>query len=229
MPGREAHFVTRMGWLRAAVLGANDGVISTASLIVGVASASSSREQVLTAALAGAAAGAMAMAAGEYVSVSSQADSERADLAREARALHDHPTEETDELVAIYRERGLSLRLARKVARQLMAEDALAAHARDELGLSEAHAARPLQAALASALSFVAGASAPIAAFASGPPAFAAANVVGATILSLLALGALGAKAGGAPTLAPALRVTFWGLIALAVTAGVGFAVGRAL
>jgi VIT1/CCC1 family predicted Fe2+/Mn2+ transporter len=218
-----------MGWLRAAVLGANDGVISTASLIVGVASASSGRAQVLTAALAGAAAGAMAMAAGEYVSVSSQADSERADLAREARALHDHPTEETDELVTIYRERGLSLRLARKVARQLMAEDALGAHARDELGLTEAHAARPLQAALASALTFVAGASLPTAAFGLSPSPSAAENVVGATILGLLTLGALGAKAGGASPLKPALRVAFCGLIALVVTAGVGLVVGHAL
>jgi len=229
MPGREAHFVTRSGWLRAAVLGANDGVISTASLMVGVASAASDRAQVLTAALAGAAAGAMAMAAGEYVSVSSQADSERADLAREARALEEHPIEETEELVAIYRQRGLSLRMARKVARQLMAEDALGAHARDELGLTDTSAAHPLQAAAASASSFAAGAAIPIAVFTLTSARFATEGVVAATILALAALGALGAKVGGAPLFAPALRVTFWGALALGVTAGVGFLVGRAL
>jgi len=228
MPGAESHYVNRTGWLRAAVLGANDGIISIASLIVGVAAAAGSRGAILTAAVAGWAAGAMSMAAGEYVSVSSQADSEAADLKREQRALRESPTEEKRELAHIYEDRGVKPKLAGEVADQLMAKDALGAHARDELGLTEAAKPNPIQAAWASAVSFSIGAALPTLA------AFLAANgvvviVPAAALFFLIALGALGAWAGGAPIVRPALRVGFWGALAMAVTAGIGALVGRAV
>jgi vacuolar iron transporter family protein len=229
MPAAESHYVNRAGWLRAAVLGANDGIISTASLIVGVASASGTRGAILTAAIAGWAAGAMSMAAGEYVSVSSQADSEAADLAREQRALRDSPKAETAELAHIYEDRGVRPKLAREVADQLMAKDALAAHARDELGFTESAQPRPIQAAFASALAFSLGAVLPTAA------AFLAAQeavgwvVTTASIVFLVGLGALGARLGGSSMLRPAIRVGFWGALAMAVTAGIGTVIGKAL
>ena len=193
MPGAESHYVNRAGWLRAAVLGANDGIISTASLVVGVAAAAGSRGEILTAAIAGWAAGAMSMAAGEYVSVSSQADSEAADLAREQRALTQSPTQERQELAHIYEDRGVKPKLARQVADQLMAKDALAAHARDELGLSEGTAPKPIQAAFASAVAFSLGAAMPtLAAFLATREA-AMVVVSGAALVFLVALGALGA------------------------------------
>jgi VIT1/CCC1 family predicted Fe2+/Mn2+ transporter len=229
MPGAESHYVNRAGWLRAAVLGANDGIISTASLIVGVAAASGSRGEILTAAVAGWAAGAMSMAAGEYVSVSSQADSEAADLEREQRALAEQPGEEKAELAHIYEERGVQPKLARKVAKQLMAKDALAAHARDELGLAEAATPRPIQAAAASAIAFSVGAAMPTLAAFLAPQGAIATAVSVAALVFLVALGALGAKLGGAPMLKPALRVGFWGALAMAVTAGIGALVGRAV
>ena len=229
MPGAESHYVKRAGWLRAAVLGANDGIISTASLIVGVAAAAGSRGEILTAAIAGWAAGAMSMAAGEYVSVSSQADSEAADLMRERRALNESPTEEKQELAHIYEERGLQPKLAKRVARQLMRKDALAAHARDELGFAEGAEAKPIQAAFASAVSFSLGAAMPtLAAFLAARDAVVAA-VPTAALVFLIALGALGAWAGGAPVIRPALRVGFWGALAMAVTAGIGALVGKAV
>jgi vacuolar iron transporter family protein len=229
MPGAESHYVNRAGWLRAAVLGANDGIISTASLVVGVAAAAGSRGEILTAAIAGWAAGAMSMAAGEYVSVSSQADSEAADLAREQRALTQSPTQERQELAHIYEDRGVKPKLARQVADQLMAKDALAAHARDELGLSEGAAPKPIQAAFASAVAFSVGAAMPtLAAFLATREA-AIVVVSGAALVFLVALGALGAWAGGAPVVRPALRVGFWGALAMAVTAGIGAMIGRAV
>jgi len=229
MPGPEKHYVNRTGWLRAAVLGANDGLISTASLIVGVASASSGRAEILTAAFAGWAAGAMAMAAGEYVSVSSQADLEAADLERERRALEEQPEAELQELTAIYEHRGVSHMLAGEVATELMKEDALAAHARDELGLNEGSRTNPILAASASAVSFSAGALAPTLAAFLVPRAAIVPAAALATLLLLAALGALGGWLGGAPMLKPALRVTFWGALALAVTAGVGALIGKAV
>ena len=229
MPEAESHYVNCTGWLRAAVLGANDGIISTASLIVGVASAEGTRAAVLTAAIAGWAAGAMSMAAGEYVSVSSQADSEAADLEREQRALRERPAEEKEELAHIYEDRGLKPKLAQQVAGQLMAKDALDAHARDELGLSEGAKPRPVQAAFASALAFSVGAALPtLAAFLAASGA-AVLVVPAAALVFLVALGALGARLGGAPMLKAALRVGFWGALAMAVTAGVGALVGRAV
>ncbi|HEY1781950.1 MAG TPA: VIT1/CCC1 transporter family protein [Roseiarcus sp.] len=229
MPGAESHYVNRTAWLRAAVLGANDGIISTASLIMGVAAATGARTEILTAAVAGWAAGAMSMAAGEYVSVSSQADSERADLAREQRALRERPAEERQELAQIYEERGLKPKLAQQVAGQLMAKDALDAHARDELGLDERAQPKPIQAALASALAFSVGAAAPtLTAFLAPQDAVVKAVPV-AALAFLLALGALGARAGGAPMLKPALRVGFWGALAMAVTAGIGALIGKAV
>ena len=199
MPNMESHYVNRAGWLRAAVLGANDGIISTASLIVGVASADGTRAAVLTAAVAGWAAGAMSMAAGEYVSVSSQADSEAADLKREQRALRERPGAEKAELAHIYQERGVQPKLAREVADQLMAKDALAAHARDELGLSEAAAPRPIQAAWTSAVSFSIGAALPTLAAFLAPSNAVVLVVPLAALIFLVALGAVGARAGGAP------------------------------
>jgi vacuolar iron transporter family protein len=229
MPNMESHYVNRSGWLRAAVLGANDGIISTASLIVGVASADGTRVAVLTAAVAGWAAGAMSMAAGEYVSVSSQADSEAADLKREQRALRERPGAEKAELAHIYQERGVQPQLAREVADQLMAKDALAAHARDELGLSEAAAPRPIQAAWTSAVSFSIGAALPTLAAFLAPSNAVVLVVPLAALIFLIALGAVGARAGGAPGIRPALRVGFWGALAMAVTAGIGALVGKAI
>ena len=225
----ESHYVNRAGWLRAAVLGANDGIISTASLIVGVASADGTRAAVLTAAVAGWAAGAMSMAAGEYVSVSSQADSEAADLKREQRALRERPGAEKAELAHIYEERGVQPKLAREVADQLMAKDALAAHARDELGLTEATTPRPIQAAWASAVSFSVGAALPTLAAFLAPSNAVILVVPLAALIFLVALGAVGARAGGAPPVRPALRVGFWGALAMAVTAGIGALIGKAI
>jgi len=224
----ERHFVGRTGWLRAAVLGANDGVISTASLIVGVASADHSATAVLTAGVAGMIAGAMSMAAGEYVSVSSQSDTEKADLVRELRELSNDPESETAELARIYVRRGVEPATARDVAVQLMAKDALAAHARDELGISDATTPRPIQAALASGASFSCGAVLPIVATLVAPVALLSPVVAGASLASLAMLGALGARAGGAAALWPALRVAFWGALAMGITAGVGALIGRA-
>ena len=225
---RERHGLTRSGWLRAAVLGANDGIVSTASLVIGVAAAGAGRGAVLTAGIAGLVAGAMSMAAGEYVSVSSQADTERSDLARERRELEEDPEAEHRELAAIYVGRGLDPRLASEVARQLAAKDALAAHARDELGISEALRARPIQAALASAASFAAGATLPVVTAALAP-AGAAKTVIATLSLVLLAvLGAIAARVGHADIAKGALRVTFWGAIAMAVTAAIGSAFGVA-
>jgi VIT1/CCC1 family predicted Fe2+/Mn2+ transporter len=222
MAHRERHRTAHIGWLRAAVLGANDGLISTSSLVVGVASAEVAHGAVLLTALAGLVAGALSMAAGEYVSVSSQSDTEQADLARERRELADQPGSEHAELVAIYVQRGLSPALAEEVATQLMAHDALAAHARDELGLSELTLARPLQAALASAASFAAGALLPLVVVLLAPGAsIVPATIVGSLVL-LAGLGALAARLGGAPLLPGTLRVTFWGAVAMGVTAVVG-------
>jgi VIT1/CCC1 family predicted Fe2+/Mn2+ transporter len=229
MPGAESHYVNRTGWLRAAVLGANDGIISTASLIVGVAAAAGSRGEILTAAIAGWAAGAMSMAAGEYVSVSSQADSEAADLKREQRALRERPVEEKEELAHIYEERGLKPKLAEQVVGQLMAKDALDAHARDELGLSEGDKPRPIQAAFASAAAFSIGAVAPTVMAFLAPQGAVVEAVSVAALIFLVALGALGARLGGAPMLKAALRVGFWGALAMAVTTGIGALVGKAV
>ena len=218
----ERHLVARIGWLRAAVLGANDGIVSTASLIVGVAAAGTERGDIVIAGTAALVAGAMSMAAGEYVSVSSQSDTERADLAREAKELRDDPAFELAELSQIYVERGLNPTLAREVATQLMANDALAAHARDELHIVEATAARPVQAALASAATFAAGACLPLIVALAAPAPWMVVCVVAASLASLAALGALGAGAGGAHLAKGLARVTLWGALALAVTAAVG-------
>jgi VIT1/CCC1 family predicted Fe2+/Mn2+ transporter len=216
------HVVTRIGWLRAAVLGANDGIVSTASLIVGVASAAAGRSEILVAGVAGLVAGAMSMAAGEYVSVSSQADAESADLERERHELVANVAAEKQELADIYVERGLDPGLAGQVAEQLMAHDALAAHAREELGISEITTARPVQAALASATSFATGAAVPLVAVVASPHNIVTPVVAGVTLVALAALGALGARAGGAGIAKPAIRVTFWGALAMAITAGIG-------
>ena len=229
MPPPAAHFVNRAGWLRAAVLGANDGIISTASLIVGVASAGATRGEILTAAVAGWAAGAMAMAAGEYVSVSSQADSEAADLERERHSLEETPDVETRELTLIYQRRGLAPALARQVAQELMAKDALSAHARDELGISESRSANPILAAFTSAISFSAGAAMPTLAAFLSPREATVAVVSLATLVFLAALGALGGWMGGAAIVKPTLRVAFWGALAMAVTAAIGALIGKAL
>ncbi|MGB7974933.1 MAG: VIT family protein [Roseiarcus sp.] len=225
----ENHLIGRTGWLRAAVLGANDGIISTASLIVGVAAAATSSSEILTAGVAGMIAGSMSMAAGEYVSVSSQSDTETADLALERRELLDDPQFETNELARIYIRRGIEPTLARQVAEQLMAKDALGAHARDELGMSETTTAKPLQAALTSAATFAAGAALPIMALLVAPQHLVVPTVVSTTLVFLALLGALGAKAGGAGILKPMFRVAFWGSLALAITAGVGALVGKAI
>ena len=221
-PRQERHTVERVGWLRAAVLGANDGIVSTASLIVGVAAAGAPAQQILLSGVAGLVAGAMSMAAGEYVSVSSQADAERADLAREAAELRDDPSFEFAELQSIYEGRGVSPELARQVAAQLMAKDPLKAHARDELGLSETTQARPIQAALTSALTFSAGAFLPLGATLLIPENLLAVTVSLFAILCLAVLGAVGAGAGGAPIGKAILRVTFWGSLALLATAAIG-------
>jgi VIT1/CCC1 family predicted Fe2+/Mn2+ transporter len=218
----ERHAVWRIGWLRAAVLGANDGIVSTASLIVGVAAAGATRADILISGVAGLVAGAMSMAAGEYVSVSSQADSEAADLARERRELTAVPDQELAELTSIYIDRGLEPALAREVATRLTANDALGAHARDELGISEITTARPLQAASTSAATFSVGAAMPLLAALVAPAAMLIALVSGISLLFLAALGAVGAKTGGAAIARPTLRVAFWGALAMALTAGIG-------
>jgi VIT1/CCC1 family predicted Fe2+/Mn2+ transporter len=223
---REAHLVERVGWLRAAVLGANDGIVSTASLVLGVAAASSGKGEAIVAGMAALAAGAMSMAAGEYVSVSSQSDTERADIARETRELADQPEAELEELTGIYVSRGLDEALARQVATQLTARDALAAHARDELGISDMSTARPVQAALTSAATFAAGAAAPMLVLALTPMAWVSPAVAAASLVFLAVLGAVGARAGGADMLKATVRVTFWGALAMAVTAGVGLLFG---
>ncbi|RUW61115.1 VIT family protein [Mesorhizobium sp. M7A.F.Ca.US.008.03.1.1] len=225
----ENHLVSRIGWLRAAVLGANDGIVSTASLIVGVAAANAAASNVLVAGIAGLVAGAMSMAAGEYVSVSSQSDTERADLAREKGELATQPDFERLELADIYVKRGVEPTLALQVADQLMAKDALGAHARDELGISEVTTARPIQAALASAAAFSVGAAMPLAMVLVSPSAWLAATVSVASLLFLAVLGAIGAKAGGADVMRATLRVTFWGALAMALTAGIGAVVGTAI
>jgi VIT1/CCC1 family predicted Fe2+/Mn2+ transporter len=222
----ERHYTQRIGWLRAAVLGANDGIVSTASLVVGVAAAESARAGVLLAGVAGLVAGAMSMAAGEYVSVSSQADTERADLERERRELEASPEHELAELQRIYVERGLDPDLARRVAEQLTARGALAAHARDELGFSTMHAARPVQAALASAGTFAVGAALPLIVAALVPENNIIMAVSGSSLVFLAFLGSLAASAGGAGRVRGALRVTFWGALAMALTALVGRAFG---
>jgi len=217
-----SHLVNRIGWLRAAVLGANDGIISTASLIVGVAAAAATQNGVLVAGVAGLVAGAMAMATGEYVSVSSQSDAERADLALERKELSDNPEYELNELAEIYVKRGVDQALARQVAQQLTAKDALGAHARDELGISEHTTARPVQAALTSAASFSVGAAMPLLMVVVSPTGALVPIVFAASLGFLALLGAIGAKAGGANILRATVRVTFWGALAMALTAGIG-------
>jgi VIT1/CCC1 family predicted Fe2+/Mn2+ transporter len=218
----ERHRTHRTGWLRAAVLGANDGIVSTASLVLGVAAAGASSQGILIAGVAGLVAGAMSMAAGEYVSVSSQADTERADLARESQELAANPEAEHAELTGIYVKRGLDATLAASVATQLMQHDALGAHSRDELGISETLAARPVQAALASAGTFAVGAALPLLMVVWLPVSALMWGVSGSSLLFLAMLGVLAARAGGAPLGASALRVTFWGALAMALTAAVG-------
>jgi VIT1/CCC1 family predicted Fe2+/Mn2+ transporter len=218
----ESHLVSRIGWLRAAVLGANDGIVSTASLIVGVAAASAASSDVLVVGVAGLVAGAMSMAAGEYVSVSSQSDTEQADLARERAELAAQPEFERAELAQIYIARGVSPDLAQQVADQLMAKDALGAHARDELGISAVTTARPIQAALTSAATFATGAALPLAMVLLVPRAALVAGVSIASLAFLAVLGAVGARAGNANMARAALRVTFWGALAMALTAGIG-------
>ena len=218
----ERHYTRRTGWLRAAVLGANDGIVSTASLLVGVASARATHANVLVAGVAGLVAGAMSMAAGEYVSVSSQADTERADVERERRELARNDAYEREELATIYVGRGLDLSLAKQVAAQLMARDALSAHSRDELGISDALSARPIQAALASAGTFAVGAAVPLMTAVVVPETSVIPFVVGSSLLCLTLLGGLAAGAGGAPRIAGARRVLFWGALAMGLTAGVG-------
>jgi VIT1/CCC1 family predicted Fe2+/Mn2+ transporter len=224
----ERHYTHRIGWLRAAVLGANDGIVSTAALVVGVAAAETGRSGVLVAGVAGLVAGAMSMAAGEYVSVSSQADTERADLARETRELAESPEAELRELQNIYISRGLDADLALRVAEQLSAGDRLAAHARDELGITEAQAAKPIQAALASAGTFSVGAALPLVIAALSPLRLVIALVTIASLICLGALGALAAGAGGAGRWRGAIRVTFWSALAMALTAFVGRVFGAA-
>ncbi|HTV34174.1 MAG TPA: VIT family protein [Methylocella sp.] len=226
---RERHAVERIGWLRAAVLGANDGIISTASLIAGVAAASPSRGDILLSGVAALVAGSMSMAAGEYVSVSSQADSEAAELNRERRELADDVIYEVDELTQIYVARGVEPDLARNVAIQLMEKDALGAHARDELGITDIVSARPLQAAFASAVTFASGAALPLLAALLAPKTSILPAVFGISIVVLAGLGALGARLGGAEIFKPALRVSFWGALAIFMTAGIGSLIGRSL
>jgi VIT1/CCC1 family predicted Fe2+/Mn2+ transporter len=226
---REHHLVQRIGWLRAAVLGANDGIVSTASLVVGVAAAAASKSDILLAAVAALVAGAMSMAAGEYVSVSSQADTEKADLARERDELRTSPDAEQDELAAIYVKRGIDQDLARRVARDLMEKDALAAHARDELGISKISVAQPVQAALTSAACFSVGAAMPVLAVLLAPAHSVVLAVAASSLIYLAVLGIIGAKAGGAAILPATIRVTFWGALAMAVTAGIGLLIGKAV
>ncbi len=223
----ENHLVKRIGWLRAAVLGANDGIISTASLVLGVASAAAARNDIMLTGVAGLVAGAMSMAAGEYVSVSSQSDTEHADLRREKRELAEDPVFEREELAQLYVARGVEAGLAREVATQLMAKDALGAHAQDELGISEISTARPVQAALASAATFSVGAAAPLLLVLLSPSNFLMPAVAIGSLLFLSLLGAVGAKAGGAGLLKPTVRVTFWGAFAMGLTAGIGAVFGK--
>ncbi|WP_313319126.1 VIT family protein [Stenotrophomonas sp.] len=218
----ETHRSDRVGWLRAAVLGANDGIVSVAGLVVGVAASGASASTLLATGVAGTVAGAMSMAAGEYVSVMSQADAERADLAVERRELHEDPHSELEELAGIYRRRGLSPVLAQQVAEQLTAHDALAAHARDELGITEELRARPLQAALASACAFTVGAALPVLSALLAPAALVAQVTTGATLIGLSITGALAAQAGGASPLRGAVRVVFWGALAMGAAAAIG-------
>jgi VIT1/CCC1 family predicted Fe2+/Mn2+ transporter len=218
----EYHLVSRIGWLRAAVLGANDGILSTASLIVGVAAAAATKNAVLVAGVAGLVAGAMSMATGEYVSVSSQSDTEQADLARERNELRDNAEFEKEELAQIYVKRGLELPLAQQVAQQLMAKDALTTHAREELGISEITNARPVQAALTSALTFSIGAALPLLMVVISPIGAIVPIVFVASLGFLALLGAIGARAGGANVFRAMARVTFWGVLAMALTAGIG-------
>ncbi len=225
----ESHLVERIGWLRAAVLGANDGIVSTASLIVGVAAAAASTGEVLVSGIAGLVAGAMSMAAGEYVSVSSQSDTERADIARETKELASQPEFERHELQEFYVRRGLDEALALKVADQLMAKDALAAHALDELGISQTTKAKPVQAALTSALTFAVGAAMPLGMVLVSPTPYLVSAVSIASLLFLALLGAIGARAGGANVWKATARVTFWGALAMAATAGIGALVGTAV
>lgn len=225
----ERHASSRIGWLRAAVLGANDGIVSTASLIVGVAASDASRSSVLVAGVAALFAGAMSMAAGEYVSVSSQSDTEQADLARERQELATDPEFEKEELAQIYVARGVETGLARQVAQQLMAKDALGAHARDELGISEISTARPVQAALASAATFSLGAAAPLALVLVSPSNLTIPLVSIGSLVFLALLGMIGAWTGGADIMKPTIRVTFWGAFAMGLTAAIGALVGRAV
>jgi VIT1/CCC1 family predicted Fe2+/Mn2+ transporter len=222
----EVHMVHRIGWLRAAVLGANDGLVSTASLVVGVATAGSGRPEILIAGLAGLVAGAMSMAAGEYVSVSSQTDAEQADIARETKELAETPQAELEELTGIYVARGLDETLARQVAVQLTEKDALGAHVRDELGISETVVAHPIQAALVSAATFGVGAAVPLIVAILTPTAQISLVVALTTLVALAVLGGLGAMAGGAGVAKGAMRVTFWGALAMAATAAVGMIFG---
>lgn len=226
MAHEEVHRTHRIGWLRAAVLGANDGIVSTASLIIGVAASGASRSEVLVAGMAGLVAGAMSMAAGEYVSVSSQADTEAADIERERTELSDEPERELDELTSMYEARGLDAGLARQVAEGLTAHDALGTHAREELGISDTMAARPVQAAVTSAATFAVGAALPLLAAALAAGTAQIALVAITALVFLAALGAVGARAGGAPMVAAAVRVTFWGALAMVVTALIGSAFG---
>ncbi|WP_062120442.1 MULTISPECIES: VIT1/CCC1 transporter family protein [Sphingobium] len=223
------HYVNRVGWLRAAVLGANDGIVSTASLLAGIAASGASSDVILLSGIAALFAGAMSMAAGEYVSVSAQSDTERADLAKEKRAIAQQPDVELQELRNIYVERGLKPELAEEVARQLMEADALAAHARDELGISEISTARPVQAALTSAATFSAGAVAPVLAAAVSPAPVALVVVVVTSLLCLALLGYVGARLGGGKIVRSVGRVVFWGMLAMAVTAGAGRLFGAAI
>ena len=229
MRHRERHRTDRIGWLRAAVLDANDGIVSTASLVVGVAAADAGRSNILVAGVAGLVAGALSMAAGEYVSVSSQADTERADLTRERGELASDPAAEEEELAGIYVGRGLEPSLARSVAQQLMARDALGAHARDELGMSDGLAARPLQAAVASAGTFAVGAGLPLLTAMLAPPDVLASVVAAISLVCLAGLGALAARVGGASAAIGSGRVAFWGALAMAATAGVGALFGTAV
>lgn len=222
MSYHELHRAHRVGWLRAAVLGANDGIVSTASLIIGVAAAGTTQENILLAGVAGLVAGAMSMAAGEYVSVSSQADTEKADLALERESLEQNFEFETDELAGIYEVRGLEPDLARHVAEQLMAHDALGAHARDEIGISASLAARPVQAAFSSAGTFIVGASLPLLVAWAGPGRLQIPIVAASSLVFLAFLGGVAARTGGAPVPIGAVRVTFWGALAMALTAAVG-------
>jgi VIT1/CCC1 family predicted Fe2+/Mn2+ transporter len=225
----ERHLVSRIGWLRAAVLGANDGIVSTASLIIGVAAAAAKPADILVAGAAGLVAGAMSMAAGEYVSVSSQSDTEHADLDRERKELAGNVEAEVGELAGIYVKRGVDPATAESVARQLMAKDALAAHAHDELGISEMTTARPIQAALTSAATFTAGAALPLAIVIFAPGNRLVVIEAAASLLFLALLGSVGARAGGAPIWKATVRVTFWGALAMALTAGIGMLVGTAV